>query len=319
MRREKRRLRVTVILNDVATGETVWANRYDRDLGGVFDLQDDVSRAVTSALAIELTANEQAQFERQQTVDADAYDLLLRGLAPHRTFTAEGNEIARALFRRAIEIDPTYARAHAALALTYGTSFVFRLGDDPADLPLALDFAETAVRLDPALPQAQFALAVLLLADRRHDAAIEAAREAIRLDPNYADGYAVLAQTLAYGGDKSEALIAIRRAKTLSPRYAFAYLWVEGHILFQLRRYNEARAVLEEVLARNPAFVVGHLTLAATYGHLRRADEADWIVMELLTLAPDAAAFSEGRSAPYREERDRAHYIEGLLLAGVPG
>ena len=318
VRREKRRLRVNATLIDVASGETVWADRYDRDVGGVFELQDDVSRAVTSALAIELTASEQARFDRQQTVDADAYDLLLRGLAPHRTFTGEGNSVARELFRRAMEIDPTYARAHAALALTYGTSFIFRLGDDPADLPLALEFAETAVRLDPTLPQAQFALAVLMLADRRHDAAVEAAREAIRLDPNYADGYAVLAQTLAYGGDKSEALDAIRTAKTLSPRYAFAYLWVEGHILLQLRRYEEARVVLEEVLSRNPAFVVGHLTLAATYGHLRLADKADWLVMELLTLAPDVSAFNEGQSAPYREVRDRAHYIEGLLLAGVP-
>ncbi len=318
VRREKRRVRVNASLTDVESGKTVWADRYDRDLGGVFDLQDDVSRAVTSALAIELTTSEQVQFEQRQSIDADAYDLLLRGLAPHRTFTAEGNHLARDFFRRAIEIDPTYARAHANLALTYGTSFVFRLGDDLAELPKALEAARRAVSLEPTLPQAQFALSVLLLSDRRHDEAIEAAREAIRLDPSYADGYAVLGQTLAYGGDKTEALTAIRTAKTLSPRYTFAYLWVEGHILFQLRRYDEARAVLEDVLARNPAFLVGHLTLAATYGHLRLTEEADWIAFEVLTLSPELSAFAEGQSAPYREERDRAHYVEGLLLAGIP-
>ena len=318
VRRDNRRIRVNATLIEVSSGKNLWADRYDRDLGGVFDLQDDVSRAVTSALAIELTASEQARVDQRQAIDTDAYDVLLRGLAPHRSFTAEGNLISREFFERAIEIDPNYARAHANLALTYGTSIMFRLGDKPEDLPLALEEAELAVELDPTLPQAQFALAVLLLSVGKHDQAIEAARESIRLDPSYADGYAVLAQTLAFGGDKREALAAIRTAKTLSPRYTFAYLWVEGHILFQLRRYDEARVVLEEVVARNPAFLTGHLTLAATYGHLSLAEQADWIMMELSALSPDLSAFEEGWSARYRQERDRAHYVEGLLLSGIP-
>jgi adenylate cyclase len=209
----------------------------------------------------------------------------LRGLAPLRTFTREGIEEARRYFSRAIEIDPNYARAHANLALTYGTSIIFRLGDNTTLHPIAVKEAELAVQLDPTLSQAQFALAVVRLAGRDFDAAIQAAREAIRLDPNYADGYAVLAQSLAFA-DKDEALSAIRTAMRLSPCYTFAYLWVEGHILFQLHRYQEARTILEEVVARNPAFLLGYLTLAATYGHLGLVDEADWISVELLTMSP---------------------------------
>lgn len=318
VRRDNRRLRVNANLTDVMSGENIWADRYDRDIGGVFDLQDDVSRAITSALAIELTSSEEALFDRQQRIDADAYDLVLRGLSPLRTFTDEGIEEARRYFVRAVAIDPNYARAHANLALTYGTSIIFRLGDNTALDPVAVKEAELAVELDPKLPQAQFALAVVRLSERDFDDAIAAASEAVRLDPNYADGYAVLAQTLAFGGDKSEALSAIRTAKLLSPRHTFAYLWVEGHILFQQRRYQEARTILEEVVDRNPAFLLGQLTLAATYGHLGLAEEADWIAFELLTLSPDLSAFEDGQSAPYREEEDRAHYIEGLLLAGLP-
>lgn len=224
---------------------------------------------------------------------------------------------ARDYFRRAIEVDPDYARAHANLALTYGTSLLFRLGDHSASQDKALEEAELAVSLDRRLPQAQFALAVVLLSRQRHDEAIEASREAIRLEPSYADGYAVLAQTLAFGGNKHEALASIQSAKELSPRYTFAYLWVEGHILFQLRRYDEAREVLEEVVARNPAMLLGRLTLAATYGHLGLEEEADWLAMELLTLSPDLSAFEEGAALPYRTRQDRAHYVEGLLLSGI--
>lgn len=318
VRRDNRRIRVNAILTEVESGENVWADRFDRDIGGIFDLQDDISRAITSALAVELTSGETTRFARTQRINSDAYDLLLRGLAPLRTFTNEGIEDARNYFRRAIAIDPDYARAHANLALTYGTSIIFRLGDDPSLLSIALKEAETAVEIDPALPQAQFALAVVRLAGRNYDGAIKAAREAIRLDPSYADGYAVLAQTLAYGGDKEEALSAIRTAKLLSPRFTFAYHWVEGHVLFQLRRYEEAKVVLEDVVRRNPAFLLGNLILAATLGHLGDSDEADWIVDEILILSPDMSAFEEGDASPYRTDHDRAHYVEGLLLAGVP-
>jgi tetratricopeptide (TPR) repeat protein len=178
--------------------------------------------------------------------------------------------------------------------------------------------AEWAAELDATIPQTQFALAVVHLSARNHDAAIEAARQAIRLDPTHADGFAVLAQTLAYGGDPQEALTAIRVAKELNPRYTFAYLWVEAHILFQLRRYEDARAILEKVIERNPAFLVGHLTLAATYGHLGMLEEADWLRAEILTMSPETSAQAEGDFAPYREERDHAHFVEGLRIAGIP-
>lgn len=319
VRREGRRLRINVALAEADTGASLWANRYDRDIGGIFDLQDDVTRAIASALAVELTGDEEARFQRQQQIDPDAYDLLLRGLAPLRQFTGEGITEARAHFRRAIEIDPDYARAHANLALTYGQSIVFRLGDDPSSLSTALGLARKAVALDPTIPQARFALAVVHLSAGNHEAAIAAARESIRLDQSYADGYAVLAQTLGYGGDPKEALAAVRTAKVLSPRYTFAYLWVEAHILFRMRRYDEARALLEDVIERNPAFLSGYVLLAATCGHLGLNDDAEWLRAEILTISPGITAADEGRRVPYLKERDRDHLVEGLRLAGLPG
>jgi adenylate cyclase len=316
VRRDGRRVRINATLTEAASGTNIWAKRYDRDIGGIFDLQDDVTRAIATALAVELTSRDEARFEQRRT-DPDAYDLLLRGLGPIRRLTAEDTLEARAYLLRAIEIDPDYARAHANLALTYGQSMVFRLGDGLVDPETALREAELAASLDPASPQVQFALAVVQLSRRHHDAAIAAARQAILLDPGYADGFAVLAQTLGYGGELDEALAAIRAAQALRPSHTFAYLWVEGHILFQMRRYDEARALLEDVTARNPAFLVGHLTLAAAYGHLGLTDDAEWLIEEALTLSPGLSAWHEGEAAPYRKDEDRAHYVRGLILAGM--
>ncbi len=318
VRRDGRRIRINATLSEAASGANIWADRYDRDIGGIFELQDEVTRAIATTLAIELTVSEERRLDGQQTVDPDAYDLLLRGLAPFRSFSREGTVAARAFFRRAIEIDPGYARAHANLALSYARSVIFRLEDDPEAVKIALAEAETAAALGPSVPQVHFALAVVHLAARNHDSAVDAARQAVLLDPNYADGYAVLAQTLAYSGDAEAGLPAIRTAKTLSPRYVFDYLWVEGNILFQERRYAEAREVLEEVVARNPAFLVGRLTLAATYGHLGETEEVAWLAVEILTMAPGLSAAAEGARAPYRREADRRHYVQGLLLAGLP-
>lgn len=318
VRRDGRRIRINAELTEAASGANIWADRYDRDIGDIFDLQDDVTQAIVTALAVELTTSEELRLEQQLHINPDAYDLLLRGLPPLRRLTEEGNAEARRYFRRAIEIEPDYARAHANLALSYGQAIVFRLGDDPSSRAIALREAERAAELDATIPQTQFALAVVQLSARNHDLAIEAARQSIRLNSRYADGFAVLAQTLAYGGDLEEALSAIRTAKELNPRFTFAYLWVEGHILFQLRRYEDARAILEEVVERNPAFLVGHLTLAATCGHLGMSEEADWLKAEILTMSPAISAQAEGDFAPYREQADRANFVEGLRLAGIP-
>ncbi len=316
VRRDGRRVRINATLTDTLSGANVWADRYERDIASIFDLQDDVSRSIVSALALELTAGEALRFEQQQ-IDPDAYDLLLRGLAPLRRFTNEGIVEARHYFMRAIEIDPEYARAHANIALSYAQAIVFRLGSDTTSPDIALREAQRAAELDDTIPQTQFALAVVYLSVRDHAAAIAAAHKAIMLDPSYADGYAVLAQTLAYSKDLDEALTAIRIAKSLSPRYTFAYLWVEAHILFQLRHYEDARAILEEVINRNPAFLVGRLTLAATYGYLGMLEEANWQISEILTMSPDISAQVEGKYAPYRKQTDRDHFVKGLRLAGM--
>ena len=215
-------------------------------------------------------------------------------------------------------LDPTFARAHANLALSYGRDVVFRYDTDSADnLRQGMKAAEDALRLDDDIPQVHFALGVLNLALRRYEDALAAARRAVEIDPNYADGHALVAQVSAHGGDLEEGLAAIHRAKTLHPRLPFSYLWIDGHLLFLQGRYTEALPHLEEAVARNPAFYLGLVTLAATYGHTGITDAAAWTVAEALALNPELSVRNEITETPYRFA-DRGRLLaEGLERAGV--
>jgi TolB-like protein/DNA-binding winged helix-turn-helix (wHTH) protein len=314
VRRFGARIRINVALVDTATETNVWAERFDRTDNDVFLLQDEVTKAIVGALSVKLAS----RAEEPRSVNPDAYDLLLHGLASLRRFTAEGNREARRYFERAVAFDPNYARAYANIALTYGREVVFRFDDDPGDgVRKGLAAARTAVELDDTIPQTQFALGVLNLAERHYDAAIIAARSAVALDHSYADAYALLGNVSAYGGDLREGLRAIRNAKRLNPHFPFSYLWVEGHILYLQGRYSEAWAPLEEVVNRNPAFYLGLLLLAADYGQLGLMEKADWTISEALIQNPALSLETELRAAPYRQEDRRLRFEEGLRKAGL--
>lgn len=318
VRREGDRVRINASLIDTHNDLILWADRYDEQLADVLSLQDKLTTRIVRALSITLTESEEKRMIDSRVVNPVAYDLLLRGLQPFRDFTAEGNVLARQLFTDAVDADPSFARAHANLALTYGRDVVFRYTRKNAmNISLGLEAADTALSLDPDLPQTQFALAVLSLADRQHDDALSAARRSVYLDPNYADGYAVLAQALSYGGLLEESLFAIRSAKLLNPLYPFGYLFVEGHIRYLQGEYEKALPLLREVVDRNADFTVGRLVLAANYAQLGLLDDAQWQLFELAALDSRITLDSEISESMYKERQHRDHLVDGLRKAGL--
>jgi TolB-like protein len=309
------RVRINAQLVDAQTGHHLWADRYDRELTDVFALQDEVVQKIVAALAVRLTADEEARLGRAAKVDPEAYDLLLRGLARFRRFSAA----ARAFFERAIALDPRFARAHADVAWSHALDVAFGWTDNPEpSLQRAIDMAQQALALDDSVPHVYIALASIHRRQRRFDDSIAAARRAIELDPNYADGYAQLANSLNYGGRPEEALKAINTATRLNPRNPFFFRQIAGHAHFLLGRYEEAASVFETVLERNPNLLPAHLVLASTYAHLGRIEDAQWEAQEVLTLQPNFSLAQERERSAYKRPADRERYIEGLRKAGLP-
>jgi TolB-like protein len=319
VRRVRERVRINAQLIDTQSGMHLWADRYDRDLTDVLALQDEVTRMIVDALAVQLTPVEERVLSRTRTVNADAYDLLLRGNEHRHRFTAEESAISREFYQQAIELDPDYARAYSNLALAYANDVEFAWTDDiEGSIQKGLESSEIALALDDSIPQIHFTRASLYLILRRHKAAVAASRRSIEIDPNFADGYGILAHILIYAGEHESALHAIHEAKRLNPHVSYIYLWVEAHALFFMERNEEALELVREAVERNSNFSSGRLLLAAVLGQLGREEDANWEAEEVLALRPDFSIASEKQQVLYKRPQDLDRYLEGLRKAGLP-
>jgi adenylate cyclase len=319
VRRAGEQVRINAQLIDGSDGGHVWAERFDGSMAGVFKLQDDVNRRIVSALEVTLTPDDKKRFDRIETTVPEAYDVLLRGVEEYNTYTSDAIARSRALFERAAELDPSYARALANIALTHATDVNFYWSSDrETSIRLGLEYAEKALALDSNIPQIYLTRSILYLSQRQYPAAIEAGRRTVEVHPQYADGQATLAFILSYDGQFEEALEALARAHRINPQGTGIYFAVEGRILFQLGRYDEALERLEVAISRNPAFDRMHLNLAAVYAAMGRLDDARWSVDEALAISPDINLASERQNSLYRRQSDLDKFLEALRLAGIP-
>jgi len=216
LRRAGNRLRITAQLIRAQTGHSIWAERYDRELKDVFEVQDEIARSISQALRIKLSPQEEKAIARKQTDNPQAYDYYLRGRQFFHQFRRKGFDFARQMFARAIVIDPHYARAYAGVADC--CSFLYMYWDSVEDnLNEAEAASRKALELDPELAEAHAAggLAFALKKDF-----VQAQREfeaAIRLDPKLYEAYYFYARTSFQSGDLAKAAALYEQAARLNP------------------------------------------------------------------------------------------------------
>ncbi len=333
VRRSGSAVRINAQLIDATTGGHVWAERYDGELNDVFALQDEVTRQITAILAVRLTSGEKVLADRQETDRPDAYDAFLEGWEHY--LRQRPDDFTRAVdsFNRAIELDPVYARAHAALAATYWQSWrrFWQGSVGVATWHDARFQAEVSLAkaLESPTPLAHQVAAAMSLQDGEHAEAIEQAERAIALDPNDADSHITMAGALSLDGRPGLALEFIERAMRLNPHYPPAYLYEVGVARFANGELEEAAAVLEQATALNPEDRWSQRLLLATLGLLdrrepaaavRRAMEEDRLrggrthLMFMDPLTIRASAFWH----PFRNPDDARRFAEGLRRAGIP-
>ena len=180
---------------------------------------------------------------------------------------------------------------------------------------MGLAAAIAAIQLDPDIPNAYFALAILNLAIGEHDKALAAARHSIQLNRNFADGYAVLAEAAVYGGNLNEALKAIQHAKRLHPHYPARFDWIEAHIHFQLGDTEAAGPLLETTVETSPGFVAAFAMLAAVYAELGEQDRANSVLAALSAQQPEFQIDRFLPSEPFAFENRRHRLAEALATA----
>jgi adenylate cyclase len=320
IRRAGNRVRITAQLIDATSGGHLWADRYDRDLTDIFEVQDDVTQRIVAALKVTLSPAEKAQRSDIGTSSIDAYDYSLRG----REFLL-GNpknrgtfEQAKASFLKAIELDPNFAQAYAGLGFAYMFDYQNRWSDDPdGSLPLAKRYAEEAIEKNPKEPLARAVAAVTATFNGDLDRAQSQIGLALSLNPNLAMAYNIAGSIRMYAGQPLEAIPVIERAMRLDPAANTQYLHFLGMANLLAGKYETAVALFKQRIALVPGTDFSRSALASALGHLGEIDEAHRVWRELKEINPKYS-FSEHLSRlPFKREEDARRLADGLQKAGL--
>jgi TolB-like protein/class 3 adenylate cyclase/cytochrome c-type biogenesis protein CcmH/NrfG len=353
VRRSRDQVRINAQLIDATTGGHLWAERYDGSLSNIFSLQDSVTEKIVHALAVNLTSAEQAEHAQEETDNPQAYDVFLKGWEHYQRRTPEHYAKASEYFEQAIELDPGYSRAFAALASInwkshyegWPSSLFYRSSMDRATLrswkiiqekgleePGISSYSRAkeylAVAMDKPTLLARQVAAHINLWRGRHEEAVGEAKRAIALDINDADSYVTLAEVLIFSGEPQKALDSIEYARRLDPHNEAYHSYLSGVAEFQMERFETAAAALEKAMELNPELLsfreelgsscLPCTPLAAAYTYLGRKQEAQSLVQRMREKRGTSNVDYEMMWWPYKEAVDRDRLAKGLLEAGLP-
>ncbi len=323
VRKGGNRVRVTAQLIDAATGNHIWAERYDGELTDIFDLQDQLTTRVVGAIAPKLEQVEIERASRKPTESLDAYDHFLRGMASVHQWSRESSDEARRLFYRAIELDPGFASAYGMAAW----SFVPRkandlMGDRAAqEVAEAARLARRAVELgaDDAAALAGAGYALVYVAHDLDDGPAILDR-ALALSPNLAGALVNSGWTRAFLGEPDLAIKHINEAMRLSPLDPMSFRTKGALALahFVAGRYDESSIWAERAIQEKSNFLPALRELAASKALAGRDGEAKAAMARLRELAPAMRISSVKQWQPFRRPDDLARLEDGLRKAGLP-
>ena len=322
IRKAGTRARISVEVVDTATVNSVWSERFDRDIIDIFELQDDITETVAARLEAELGISEQRKAERRPRKNMGAWDLYQLGVAQFYKFTPESNTEAQNLLHRSIKLDPEFAPAYSRLAYAIVLSMVyFDAPTDQKQLDEALAAAKKAIELDDQDSNGYFSIGRVYLARREYDLAIESLEQALQLNPCLAVTYCGLGDALAYGGHLEEAIEQFDTAIKLSPHDPFRWAFFSYRSMAHLFRgeYADASAWARKSIQIPNAQYWAYAHLVAALGHLGDTERVGAAIEQLLDVKPEFTVdFAKERLFYLTQESQIDTYLEGLRKAGLP-
>jgi TolB-like protein/class 3 adenylate cyclase/Tfp pilus assembly protein PilF len=320
VRRAGEKIRVTAELIAPENGDRLWTGRYDRDMGDLFAMQDEITTNLSAAIAQEIYRAEASAPARSPTSELTAWDRFLKGLSHYYQQTKADFEAAIALFEEAIALDPALSIARAYLATIKIQGVQFGWIKSTHELwASAVELAESSVRLDPRSSFAFSVLAYLHAMQGHHEAAMDAIKRAIELNPYDMGARGVLGICHLVIGEHRQAVelfsMAVQRGNS-DPRYQWAALNAFSHYL--LGQYDASLSWSREALYLNPNHLQALAVRAAALAQLGRTEDAAKAAETLLDNYPEFTVEQHLRNFRWKQEADIARYREGLLKAGAP-
>jgi TolB-like protein/Flp pilus assembly protein TadD len=313
------RLRVTGQLIDATSGNHIWAERYDRPTAEIFALQDEITASVVVAIEPQIYAAEGLRLRSKSPESLDAWGCVVRAMPYIWTWVIQDEDTGINLLKRAIELDPGYARARSLLAWAFATRVVSGKLEFEQGIFDALTLAQRAIDLDPDDPWAHFAAGYVYAFSRRLGPAVEELNEALQRNPNFAFARTILACAYGYAGLSEDGVGQLELARRLSPRdyTQAASLSIEGLCHFVAGRYAEAVTAERRAVQIRPDFGTAWRTLTAAAGLADELEQARMGLVQCKRLQPNLSIDWVEKYHPLIRPDDRAKYIEGLRRAGL--
>jgi adenylate cyclase len=320
VRRAGNKIRVTAELIAPENGEQLWTGRYDRDIGELFAMQDEITTSLSAAIAAEIYRAEASAPPRSPSNDVTAWDRFLKGLSHYYLQTKADFEAAIALFTEAIALDPTLSIARAYLAIIQIQGVQFGWIKSTRELwASAMSQAESSVRLDPRSSFAYSLLSYMHAMDGQYEAAMDASQRAVKLNPYDMGARGVLGICHLVIGEHRRAIelfsVAAQQGNS-DPRYRWAALNAFSHYL--LGQYDASLSWSREALYVNPSHLQVLAVRAAALAQSGRSEEAAKATEALLGHFPNFTVERHLRNFRWKLPEDTGHYRDGLQKAGVP-
>jgi DNA-binding SARP family transcriptional activator/cytochrome c-type biogenesis protein CcmH/NrfG len=320
VRRSTNKVRVTARLIEGESGHYLWMEKFDLAASDILELQEEAAKRIAAVVEPELEKAEFQHIIKKQTEDLSAWECYIKGMSLLNLDTTEGNARARALFDRAIRLDPTYSDGFMGLAF----GFLRDIGADGSTdareelLARGRDAAQEAVALDSNSSAAHLSLGTAYVWSEDFDAAMAETEAAIELNPSNAHARLALGNRLDLVGRTVEGIMEMERSLYLNPRdpHRWAYMSFLARAHTDARHYEEALGWAQEGLQLKPDQPDQHFRLAVCLGHLGRAEEARGALARCERLRPGYVA-KRAAWRPYADPSRNQHFFAGLRKLGL--
>jgi len=309
-------VRINAQLIDTTSGNHIWADRFNRPIEDIFDMQDEIIETTVRKLAVKVGQSERALAMRKSTGNLDAYDYYLKAYHHFYQRTHDGNIEARKLFQKAIALDPNYAAAYVGLAKVRTWAVNMGMTEFPnAALNEALDLAKKAVQLDDSNAGARGELGYIYMRFGKYDLAKSELQKAIDLNPNDWVSYRLMGAVMLYSGNPDKSLEWYNQVLEFDP-YISPGSYMNIGIAHYLKGDNdEAIHWLTQAATKWPTFLGSHILLASIYGQTGQMDLAAAEKAEILSISPFFKLDFYGQA--YQNPAHREKIVAGLRKAGL--
>jgi adenylate cyclase len=319
VRRSGDRLRITAQLIDATTGDHLWVQRYDRVIHDVFELQDEITREVTSALQVELTEGEQARLWASGTQNFEAWEIVIQ--IPELIYCHRKEHIlmGRRLSEQALLLDKNYAAAWTMLGFSHWEEAFNGWSENPeASLNHAIDAAAVSQSIDDSNPDTYALLAWIHLSLRKYNQAFDLAKQAMVLGPNNSFVVGVASDVALFCDRPHDMILLLNKAMRLCPIYP---AWYPSSLAWAYLLMDRREAAIDSAKTSSgidPDYPFNYMVLAIAFAESEREQEACTAIENLLRIDPSYSLRTFSECQPFRDAEVLDRHIEGLRKAGLP-